>query len=44
MIDKRHIGKVFPLHTAEVEKTALDLIARKALWGNTCPQIRQSIV
>jgi acyl dehydratase len=35
MIDKKHIGKVFPSHTAEVEKSALRLFAK--VIGETDP-------
>lgn len=35
MIDKKHIGKVFPLHAAEVEKTGLRLFAK--VIGETDP-------
>jgi hypothetical protein len=35
MIDKKYIGKVLPLHSAEVEKTALRLFAK--VIGETDP-------
>jgi N-terminal half of MaoC dehydratase len=35
MIDKKHIGKVFPLHTVEVEKSALRLFLK--VIGETDP-------
>lgn len=35
MIDRKHIGKTFPLHTAEVEKSALRLFVK--VIGETDP-------
>jgi hypothetical protein len=35
MIDRKYIGKIFPLHTAEVEKSALRLSVK--VIGETDP-------